>query len=251
MPCRSSPACGNCISANTSVRLATSVSLWPTPTVSTITTSKPAASTKSIASRVCAATPPSAPDEGEGRMNADGCRESSSMRVLSPSTEPPRHGARRIDREHGHALALLDELEAERLDQRGLAHARRAGEAEPQRLAGARKELRHHLARQRLVIVAGRLGERDRLGEQPPVAADDPRGKTRAFARRQSPPAGNRALNPAGARPPHVATARRGSWPARRRRRREWRCPGRRCPTRLRLRASRNPAAAPRRPRRR
>jgi hypothetical protein len=40
------------------------------PTVSTSTTSKPAASHNSIASRVFAATPPSVPDEGEGRMKA-------------------------------------------------------------------------------------------------------------------------------------------------------------------------------------
>ena len=68
---------------------ATAVSLWPTPTVSTITTSKPAASHNSSASRVCSATPPSAPEVGLGRMKAAGCTDSRSMRVLSPRIEPP------------------------------------------------------------------------------------------------------------------------------------------------------------------
>ena len=47
---------------------ATAVSLWPTPTVSTMTMSWPAASQTSIASRVFSATPPSVPDAGLGRM---------------------------------------------------------------------------------------------------------------------------------------------------------------------------------------
>ena len=41
---------------------------WPTPTVSTITTSYPAASHTSMASRVFSATPPSVPLDGLGRM---------------------------------------------------------------------------------------------------------------------------------------------------------------------------------------
>ena len=46
---------------------ATTVSDWPTPTVSTRTTSKPAASQSSMVSRVIRATPPSVPPDGEGR----------------------------------------------------------------------------------------------------------------------------------------------------------------------------------------
>ena len=68
---------------------ATVVSDWPTPTVSTMITSKPAASHTSIASRVFSATPPRLPPEGEGRMKAPGSIDSRSMRVLSPSIEPP------------------------------------------------------------------------------------------------------------------------------------------------------------------
>ena len=51
-----------------SVMSATAVSDWPMPTVSTSTTSKPAASASSMVSRVLAATPPSVPEAGEGRI---------------------------------------------------------------------------------------------------------------------------------------------------------------------------------------
>ena len=67
----------------------TAVSDWPMPTVSTTITSKPAASQISMVSRVFAATPPSVPDEGEGRMKAFGSWPSRAMRVLSPRIEPP------------------------------------------------------------------------------------------------------------------------------------------------------------------
>ncbi len=72
-----------------SVISATAVSDWPTPTVSTITTSKPAASHSSSASRVRRATPPSVSPAGLGRMKASLRRLSSVMRVLSPRIEPP------------------------------------------------------------------------------------------------------------------------------------------------------------------
>ena len=62
------------------------------PTVSTSTTSKPAASHTIIASRVRWATPPSDPLDGEGRMNASSRWASRSMRVLSPRIEPPVTG---------------------------------------------------------------------------------------------------------------------------------------------------------------
>ena len=47
---------------------ATVISDWPTPTVSTSTTSYPPASSTSIACAVARATPPSVPAVGEGRM---------------------------------------------------------------------------------------------------------------------------------------------------------------------------------------
>ena len=69
--------------------LATAVSDWPTPTVSTSTTSWPAASTITIASRVAAATPPSVPALGDGRMKAFSSTDNRAIRVLSPRMLPP------------------------------------------------------------------------------------------------------------------------------------------------------------------
>jgi hypothetical protein len=68
MPCNSSPAPGSIRTRKKSVRSATAVSDWPTPIVSTRMTSNPAASHRSMASRVLAATPPRVPEEGEGRI---------------------------------------------------------------------------------------------------------------------------------------------------------------------------------------
>ncbi len=48
-----------------------------------------AASHSSMVSRVLAATPPSVPEEGEGRMKALGSMASRAMRVLSPRMDPP------------------------------------------------------------------------------------------------------------------------------------------------------------------
>src|SRR5262245_43604346 len=89
MPCRSSPPAGNSSTMNMSTMSATAVSDWPTPTVSTISVSKPAASASSMASRVRRATPPKVAPAGEGRMKAAWRRDSSSIRVLSPRIEPP------------------------------------------------------------------------------------------------------------------------------------------------------------------
>ncbi|MGY3360425.1 hypothetical protein ACVWZK_007088 [Bradyrhizobium sp. GM0.4] len=89
MPCNSSPPPGSIKARKKSVMSQTAVSDWPMPTVSTSTTSKPAASHSSIASRVLAATPPSVPEDGEGRMKASSEAESRAIRVLSPRIEPP------------------------------------------------------------------------------------------------------------------------------------------------------------------
>ena len=89
MPCNSSPAPEICSTRKKSTIEATVVSDWPTPTVSTIITSKPAASHTSMDSRVLRATPPKLPPEGEGRIKALGLIASCSIRVLSPRMEPP------------------------------------------------------------------------------------------------------------------------------------------------------------------
>ncbi|MBC8072426.1 MAG: hypothetical protein IAG13_29150, partial [Deltaproteobacteria bacterium] len=72
----SSPAPICTSTTRVSTMSAASISDWPTPTVSTSTTSKPAASHSRRLARVRAATPPSTPDAGDGRMNARGSRDS-------------------------------------------------------------------------------------------------------------------------------------------------------------------------------
>ncbi len=92
MPCNSSPAPASISSRKKSVIERTAVSDWPTPTVSTSTFSKPAASHNSMVSRVRRATPPKCPRAGEGRMKARSSTLSRSMRVLSPRMLPPEMG---------------------------------------------------------------------------------------------------------------------------------------------------------------
>ena len=89
MPCSSSPAPGSISTRKKSTMPATATSDWPTPTVSTRMTSKPAASQSAMVSRVARVTPPKVPAEGEGRTNAAGSTDRRCMRVLSPRIEPP------------------------------------------------------------------------------------------------------------------------------------------------------------------
>jgi hypothetical protein len=91
------------------------------------------------------ATPPSARPTGsadEGLL----ALESSSMRVLSPRMEPP------VTTTTGRwpappAWALLDQPDAQRLDEGGLAHPRHAGDAHPHCVAGVRQQRGQHLLR--------------------------------------------------------------------------------------------------------
>src|ERR1700694_1636153 len=124
-PCRSSPAPAIVSSRKKSVKSATAVSDWPTPTVSTSTTPKPAASQISMASRVLAATPARLPDVGGGR--GEGAEEGGAR------PRAPRHPRlvgenraagpvrRRIDREHRDAMGLLGQIGAEGVDRSRLA----------------------------------------------------------------------------------------------------------------------------------
>ena len=68
---------------------ATTVSDWPIPTVSTSTTSCPAASRTIIVSLVDRVTPPRVPALGDGRTKAEESFERRGMRVLSPRMLPP------------------------------------------------------------------------------------------------------------------------------------------------------------------
>ena len=79
---------------------ATIVSDCPTPTVSTNTTSYPAASQTSMLSRVLRATPPSVPAEGEGRMNACGSVDSLIIRRLVAQNAAAANAAGRVHGQH-------------------------------------------------------------------------------------------------------------------------------------------------------
>ena len=104
---------------------------WPTPTVSTSTMSKPAASQSSMVSRVRrrdAAEVPARRRRADERALLDG--EPLHARLVAEDAAA-RHGARRVDAEHRDALAAVaHEVHAERVDERALADARHAGDAD-------------------------------------------------------------------------------------------------------------------------
>ena len=65
---------------------------------------------------------------------------------------PARHRARRIHRQHGDAMAQPEQVQAERLDEGRLAHARRTREAHPDGAARRGHEAFEHLLPERLPI---------------------------------------------------------------------------------------------------
>ncbi|MGY4344106.1 hypothetical protein ACVWXM_000570 [Bradyrhizobium sp. GM7.3] len=58
-------------------------------------------------------------------------------------------------------MTLFDQMDAERVDGGGFADAGRAGDADAERSAGVRQEHLHQLARQRLMVAAPALDQRD------------------------------------------------------------------------------------------
>ncbi len=88
IPCNSSPPPGAMSNKNRSTIECTAISDCPTPTVSIIIVSKPAASHKIIDSRVLRATPPNDVPAGEGRIKAFSIEDNCSIRVLSPKILP-------------------------------------------------------------------------------------------------------------------------------------------------------------------
>ena len=88
------------------------------------------------------------------------------MRVLSPRIEPPLRVLDGSTASTATRWPALDEVQPERLDERRLPRAGRAGDADADRAAGVRE----HLGEQRLGVVAvvgpGRLDERDRARQR-------------------------------------------------------------------------------------
>ena len=90
--CTSSPVPGTSVTIDTSAVRMMSTSSWPTPTVSMITMSLPAASSTSAASPVARASPPRWPRVAMLRMNTPASDACACIRSRSPSTAPPVNG---------------------------------------------------------------------------------------------------------------------------------------------------------------
>ena len=134
MPWSSSPPPGDTSTMKRSTIAATSTSDCPTPTVSTSTTSKPAASQSSM--RLARAPGDAAERAAGGRRAHERVRRAGELLHARLVAEDRAAGARarRVDREHRDAVAGVDEVQAERLDERRLARAGRAGDADAHRV---------------------------------------------------------------------------------------------------------------------
>jgi hypothetical protein len=92
----SSPIPGTKTTTDTSAVFTISTSSWPTPTVSTITLSKPAASRIATASTVARERPPRLPRVAIERIKTFLSRPSVAIRMRSPRIAPPENRTRRI-----------------------------------------------------------------------------------------------------------------------------------------------------------
>jgi hypothetical protein len=189
------------MSTNTSVRFATSVSLWPH--AHGLHDHDVEARRFHDQRRLARVRRDAAEDPARGRRPDEGrrmARELFHARLVAEHRAPGNR-ARRIHREHRHAVSRLDEMQAERLDQRRLADAGRPGDAHAQRLAGMRQELGHHLARKRLMIRARRFRKRNRLRENAAVGGAHARYQARTRAHIPPPTRRCAPLPPEGAAP--------------------------------------------------
>ena len=100
---------------------------------------------------------------GGGRGPHEGVRVDGEPRHARLVAEDRAAGAGRgrIDRQHRDLVALRGEIRAERVDGGRFAGARRAGDAEPHRLAGQRQQFLHQKVRSFAVIGALALDQRD------------------------------------------------------------------------------------------
>ena len=178
-PCNSSPAKGGRISTNMSTRSATAVSACPAPTVSTMTASKPAAAHKQ--DRLARAAGDTARSRsGRGRTDEGLWRtaELDHPRLVAEDRTTAAL-ARRIDGEYRDAPAGGEAGEAETLDERRFARARRARNAETDGAAALRQDRLDETLGRGAMLGPGRLDERDRARQCPPVAPPQRRGESR------------------------------------------------------------------------
>ena len=150
-----------------------SISPWPTPTVSSRTSSLPEASISSAACSAASARPPSEPRVAIERMNTPGSRKWSASRIRSPSTAPWVNGLEGSIESTPTSRSALRSSRGQRPDQGALADPGRAGEADDPRLAGAREELGDEPVALRVAV----LDQADRARQRPLVAGDQALGE--------------------------------------------------------------------------
>ena len=92
MVCTSSPASGTTTTTVVSAKPAISISLCPTPTVSTIIKSKAAVFKTSVSSIIFGCKPPKLPRVANERMNTLGLLYHSLILILSPNKAPKLNG---------------------------------------------------------------------------------------------------------------------------------------------------------------
>ena len=171
-----------------------SISAWPTPTVSTNTSSRPAASSSSAACNAASESPPSAPRLAIERMNTPGSRKCSPRRMRSPSSAPCVNG------EDG----SIDSTPTVRPTSRrafvsapisvDLPTPGGPGEAHDGGAAGMRIDLAHELPALRTVV----LDERDRTRQRATVAGEQALGEVVASVIARAIIAGQRFAEPSG-----------------------------------------------------
>ena len=171
-PCSSSPPPGATSTRKRSTIAATATSDCPTPTVSTSTTSKPGGLAQQ--QRLAGAAGDAAERAAGGRRAHERVRGAGQLlhAGLVAEDRAAAARARRVDREHRDAVAVLDEVSAERLDERRLARAGRAGDADAHGAADVGEDLGEERLGVGAVVGAGRLDERDRARQRAPVAVD-------------------------------------------------------------------------------
>ena len=106
------------------------------------------------------------PDEGEGRA-----RELLHARLVAEDRAPTAR-ARRIDGQHRDPVRLFHQVAAERLDERRLARAGRAGDPHPHRVADVREDLGEQRLGLGAVVGARRFHQRDRTRQRAPITLD-------------------------------------------------------------------------------
>ena len=106
-------------------------------------------------------------------MKTPGSRKWSARRIRSPSSAPCVNGLDGSTEITPTVRSSLAHVADERADQRRLADAGRAGDADHERRARLRVELAHELVRERVAV----LDERDRARERAPVAGADAGGE--------------------------------------------------------------------------